>query len=93
METAPRRFLWFTNPLGRTFLASGEAVGQPLRDCVFDDGMTQRPIVLIHFVVALLLILGGERSSSLARETFPPIFFALSSRISRQYSITSFVAL
>jgi len=79
-------------PWDRPFNERG-AVGQRFRDCVFDNGMTQRPIVLVHFVIALLLILGGESVFEPSKRNLSTDFFALSSRISRQYSITSFIAL
>jgi hypothetical protein len=41
-------------------LASGKAVGQRLRDCGFDDGMTQRPAVLENFIFELLGVLEVE---------------------------------
>jgi hypothetical protein len=47
-------------PLGPDLLASGEAVGQRLRDWVFDDRMAQRPAVLENLIFELLGVLPAK---------------------------------
>src|SRR5271165_7679654 len=46
--------------LGMSLLTSGEAVGQCLRDCVFNDGMAQRPAVLVNLIFVFLGVLDVE---------------------------------
>jgi hypothetical protein len=55
--------------------------------------MAQRPTVLVHLIFGLLGVLNVESGLKSSDRDITSEFSATSSRTSRQYSITSFIAL